>query len=145
MNFRDFLEATEEEDNIQQMLKKIPAKHAALMKGFKFKYQAGNTLNGDDDHVGLIKGRTITVAAPWNYSREFTTLHEIAHMVYEKLLSNELKKEWSRVVKKHEGRQEDQPDEELFCHAYAATYVKHPPTTHYHPAWTAFIKNKVSQ
>ncbi len=137
--FREFLESTEEEDNVQQMLNKIPKKHAALMKGFHFKFQAGNTLDGDDDHVGLIKGKTVTVAAPWNYAREFTTLHEIAHMVFEKLVDDHWKKEWSKVVKKHKGRQKDQPDEELFCHAYANHFVKHKNLTHHHPEWAKYM------
>ncbi len=143
MDFSQFLlEAEEEEKNIQAMLKKLPKKHAALMKGFKFKYVPGNTLKGDDEHIGLIQGKTVTVAGPWNYGREFTTLHEIGHMVFEKLMTPKLKKAWAEVAKKNPKQNQDH-DEENFCMAYAATYTKHPPTTHYHSSWIQFIKNRV--
>lgn len=157
MDFSQFLiEAEEEEKNIEAMLKKLPKKHAALMKGFKFKYVPGNTLNGDDAHIGLIKGKTVTVAGPWNYGREFTTLHEIAHQVFEKLVNTKLRKEWEKVLKetkpqhikelKSKGMKTDalnQEAEELFCMAYAATYAKHPTVIYHCKEWTDFIKNKV--
>jgi hypothetical protein len=143
MDFSQFLlEAEEEERNIKAMLKKLPKKHADLMKGFKFKYVPGNTLKGDDEHIGLIKGKTVTVAGPWNYGREFTTLHEIGHMVWEKLMTPELKKAWTACAKKNKKQNQDN-DEENFCMAYAACYTKHPPLTHHHEAWVDFIKNKV--
>ena len=143
MNFSQFLiEAEEEDKNVAAMLKKLPKKHAALMKGFKFRYVPGNTLKGDDEHIGLIKGKTVTAAGPWNYGREFTTLHEVGHMVWEKLMTPELKKAWGKVAKKNP-RQNQDHDEENFCMAYAGVYTKHPPTTHSHPAWTDFIKNEV--
>lgn len=159
MNFSQFLlEAEEEERNIKAMLGKLPKKHAALMKGFKFKYVPGNTLNGDDEHIGLIKGKTVTVAGPWNYSREFTTLHEIAHMVWEKLMDDCKKKEWSKLVsstknkhvsalKKNNIKSDPlkQNDEELFCMSYAAAYSKHPSVIWHHTAWIDFIKNEVPE
>ena len=154
MNFSQFLlEAEEEEKNIQAMLKKLPKKHAALMKGFKFRYVPGNTLKGDDEHIGLIKGKTVTVAGPWNYGREFTTLHEIGHMVFEKLVTPSIKKAWesllkktkSSLVKELKSKQIktdalNQEAEELFCMAYAATYAKHPSIIYHHKAWVDFIK-----
>ena len=157
MNFNQFLfEAEEEEKNIQAMLKKLPKKHAALMKGFKFKYVPGNTLKGDNAHIGLIKGKTVTVAGPWNYGREFTTLHEVAHMVFEKLVTPQIKKKWEALLKetkpkhikelKSKGMKTDALDqgaEELFCMAYAATYAKHPTVIYHCSEWVDFIKNQV--
>ncbi len=145
MNFRQFfLEAEEEEKNVVAMLKKLPKQHKALVKGFKFRYVPGNTLKGDEEHIGVIDKDKITVASPWNYGREFTTLHEIAHMVWEKLMTPELKKAWSKVVKRNPRRQK-QNDEELFCMAYACTYAKHKILVHYCPAWEDFIKKEVPQ
>lgn len=157
MNFSQFLlEAEEEEKNIQAMLKKLPKKHAALMKGFKFKYVPGNTLDGDDSHIGLIKGKTITVAGPWNYGREFTTLHEIAHMVWEKLMTDKHKSAWGALLKKTKSGHVkdikgknlktdalDQNEEEIFCMAYAAAYCKHPSVIYHHSDWVNFIKHKI--
>jgi hypothetical protein len=139
MNFRQFFQEAEEEDkNVQAMLKKLPAAHRALLNGFKFKYLGGNTLNGDDEHIGVIDKDKITVAAPWNYGREFTTLHEIAHMIYEKMCSKPWKEAWSQAVKKHPDRQK-QNDEELWCMAYANHFAKHKNLTHHHPAWEAYM------
>jgi hypothetical protein len=140
MNFKRFLLETEEEEkNVKAMLKKLPPKHASLLHGFHFHYVPGNTLGGDSEHIGVIDQDKITVAAPWNYGREFTTLHEIAHMVWEKLLTPQIKKAWSKVVPKNPKRQK-QNDEELFCMAYANHFAKHKIEVHNHPAWDAFIK-----
>lgn len=143
MNFSQFLTEAEEEDkNVQAMLKKLPKKHAALMKGFKFKYVPGNTLPGDDEHIGLIKGTKVTVAGPWNYGREFTTLHEIAHMVWEKLMTSKLKKEWEVIAEKNKKSKQDDAEED-FAMAYANVYSKHKIVTYNHPDWVSFIKHKV--
>lgn len=140
MNFSQFLfEAEEEENNVKAMLKKLPKKHAALMQGFHFKYVPGNVLPGDDEHIGLIKGKTVTVAGPWNYGREFTTLHEIGHQIYEKLCSKKWQKEWSKVAKKNPKQNQDE-DEENFCMAYANHFAKHKILTHHHPAWENYMK-----
>lgn len=140
--FRLFLEKTEEEKNVQQLLKKLPAGHRNLLKGYKFKYQGGNTLKGDDGHIGVIYQDKITVAAPWNYGREFTTLHEIAHLVWEYKMTPKLKNEWKEIVSKTKNKQKQIP-EELFCMAYACHYAKHKIKIHDHPEWHEFIKNKV--
>lgn len=143
MRFKDFLlESEEEEKNVKATIAKLPAKHRALVRGFKVKFTGGNTLSGDDDHIGVIDDDEITVAAPWHYGREFTFLHEIAHMVYEKLMTPKLKKEWAEVVKKNPNRQR-QNDEELFCMAYACCYAKHKIFVHHHEKWDEFIKTKV--
>jgi hypothetical protein len=154
MNFiQYFNEAEEEEKNVLATIKKLPKKHQKLLKGYKFKYTPKNTLKGDDQHIGYIYKDKIVVAAPWNYSREFTTLHEIAHLVYEYIITSELKKEWSNLLKKTKKEQIennpskknalDQSDEEIFCMAYAATYAKHPPATYLNKKWQNFIIQKI--
>ena len=143
MTFKNFLESKsqEEDKDILGTLSKIPPSHAALVKGYTFKLQGGNTLSDDDDHIGYVQEdpKEIVVAAPWNYGREFTMLHEIGHRVYDKL-SGDLKKRWAVIVYQTPKRQKQSP-EELFCMAYAAAYSKHPPVIHYHKAWLKFIYN----
>lgn len=136
--FRTFLEG-EEQENVKAMISKLPKGHQKLLNGYKFKYTPGNTLKGDDDHIGYIHKDKIVVAAPWNYGREFTTLHEIAHLVWEYKMTPKLKKEWSEVVKKNPDRQK-QNDEELFAMGYACHYAKHKIKVHDHPAWHEFMK-----
>lgn len=154
ISFRQFLakeELDEEKKNIKDTLYKLPKSHSTLVRGYNFKFQAGNTLKGDDQHVGYMdKGpKEICVAAPWNYGREFTILHEIAHRVWEKYMTDDLKKKWNKIVEKtkkkpirEEDRQAmDQSSEELFCMAYAATYSNAPPARFHHPEWERFIKS----
>lgn len=140
--FKNFLTESEEKDNVKELIAKLPKKHQQLIKGYKFHYTSGNTLPGDDGHVGVVYKDKITVAAPWNYGRAFVTLHEIAHVVYEHLMTPELKKEWKNVVKKHPNPQEKNA-EENFAMAYACFYSKHKVETYHKPAWMEFIKNKV--
>ena len=149
IGFRIYLE-TEEEENVKTMISKLPKGHQALLNGYKFKYTPGNTLKGDKEHIGYIHQDKIVVAAPWAYSREFTTLHEISHLVIEKLFTPKLKKEWSSLLKKTKPEQMknnpstksalDQNDEEILCMVYAATYAKHPPVTYLNKAWQDFVK-----
>lgn len=150
MNFRNFLES-EEEKNVHKLLSRLPKGHRALLDGYKFRYTPGNTLNGDNEHIGYIHKDKIVVAAPWNYSRSFTTLHEIAHLVYEYLMTPELKKEWSELVKKTKHKQMakfdskeqkkalDQNDEEIFSMAYAANYSFHAPVIWHNEEWSKFM------
>jgi hypothetical protein len=146
MNFIQFFnESEEEEKNVLATIKKLPKKHQKLLHGYKFKYTPGNTLKGDDQHIGYIHNYKIVVAAPWNYSREFTTLHEIAHLIYEYIMTTELKKEWEKLFKKEKINMTkcsalDQNSEEIFCMVYAATYAKHPPKTYMNKNWQSFIK-----
>ena len=143
IGFKRFLEQQEEEKDIQNTLKKIPQSHAALVKGFSWKFHAGNTLDGDDQHVGYMDDRSkeIAVAGPWNYGREFTILHEIAHTVWEKM-PPQVKQSWSQVVSQIEKSDEalNQNPEELFCHFYAAFYSKNPPAKFYQKVPFEFIK-----
>ena len=149
MNFRAFIERTqqaEENKDIQKMLAKLPPSHAALVKGFKWQFHGGNTLDGDSQHVGYMddQEKEIAVAAPWHYGREFTFLHEIAHRVYEKLPA-QLKQQWAVISQQltPEQRKEkavNQSPEELFCHSYACFYSKHQLTTYNNPLWMKFIQ-----
>lgn len=150
MNFKTYLEQKEieEEKNVKKMLSSLPKKHKKLLNGYKFTFTPGNVLNGDNQHIGYIHNNKIVVAAPWNYSRGFTTLHEIAHLVWDHLMTPELKKEWTNLLKKakKEMKKSDslnQNDEEIFCMAYATAYTKHPPITYMNEKLQDFIKNKV--
>jgi len=147
MRFKEFVQNMSAEDmdeekrDIQQTLGKLPPSHANLVKGFKWKFQSGNTLHGDDEHVGYMddQSKEIAVAAPWNYGREFTVLHEVAHRVWE-LLPRPLKQQWANVVA-HTEKKQNQSPEELFCMAYANHYAKNKIVIHDHPQWHEFIKN----
>ena len=141
MEFKQFLEATEEQKNIKTMLAKIPKKHRNLVRGFKYEFIKGNTLDGDDENIGLCDKckKKLTIAGPWHYGREFTTLHEVGHLVWE-MLPPEKKAEWKKVLKGTKGKHQRQNAEELFCMAYANTYAKHKDVIHDHPEWDQFIK-----
>ena len=156
MRFKDFLESDsgmgEEKRDVLKTVGKLPPTHRNLIKGFDWKFQGGNTLSGDDQHVGYMDNyeKEIAVAAPWNYSREFTILHEIAHTVWERL-PNQLKHQWAAIIQKTKHQQAaNNPDnkdclnqnpEELFCMSYASFYAKHKVATYNHPEWMNFIKN----
>jgi hypothetical protein len=139
-NFKTFLES-EEKRNVEKLISRLPDGHKRLLNRFKFTYTPKNTLKGDEEHIGYIHKKRIVVAAPWNYSRKFTTLHEIAHLVWEHLVTKKQKKEWSSLVKKTKDKQ-DQNEEELFCMAYACFYSEdHCPRIHDHEEWNEFIKS----
>ncbi len=140
MNFLAFLnESEEEEKNVRETIAKLPKSHQKLLRGFKVKFVPGNTLKGDNKHIGVIDGNQITVAAPWRYGREWVFLHEVSHLIFEKLVTKEQKKEWSKVAKMNP-RQNQDNDEENFAMAYANHFAKHKILTHNHPAWEAFMK-----
>ena len=143
--FRQFYEVTkEQESNIKDTLKKLPPAHQVLVAPYKIKWHGDNTLSGDDGHIGIVnpQSNTMTIAAPWNYGREYTFLHEIAHKVWEKFVAPnpQLVKLWSQVVKQNKNRMK-QNDEELFCMAYSNHYAKNKIVVHTHPAWEKFIAN----
>lgn len=125
---------SEEDKNIKKTLARLPKRHSDLVSGYKFNFQIGNTLQGDDKHVGYMddKKKTIAVAAPWNFGREFTFLHEIAHQVWSKVLDAKLQKEWRKI--------EPKDSEEAFCMAYANYYTEMPVEKFDKPRWKAFIK-----
>ena len=136
LNFKLFLEQkmSEEDKNVKDTLGNIPDSHRALVSGYKFNLQNGNTLDGDDKHVGFLddKQKTIAVAAPWNYGREFTFLHEIAHRVWDQLLSKTERDQWQQIC--------PEDSEEKFCMAYANFYVKNPIAKYNKSKWKKFIQ-----
>jgi len=145
MEFRKFVENYKKD--VKETLAKLPKKHQSLIKGYKFKSQPGNTLKGDDEHVGITddEKKTITVCGGWFYSREMINLHEIAHKLW-KNLSNEQKDKWEKIVKntkKYMPKNSalNQNTEEIFCMTYATEYAKHPPVTYQNKARQDFIKN----
>jgi hypothetical protein len=151
MEFKTFLESEEQKD-VEKLISSLPKKHRDLLNGYKFKYTSGNTLDGDNDHIGYIFKNRIVVAAPWNYSRAFTTLHEIAHLVWEYIMTKDLKKKWEELVKKTKQAQIDkfphkeqkhalqQNAEEIFCMSYAAAYCTHSPVIWVNEDWINFVK-----
>lgn len=153
MNFKLFLENTENySKDVKITLKRIPKKHYDLIKKYTIEFEPNNTLKGDSDHIGLIdeKNKKIKIAAPWNFSREFTILHEIAHAVYREL-DKLKKKKWKDIVKKNTNKQiKENPQaknslkqnaEEIFCHCYANFYAKHKNSTYNNKQWMNFIKS----
>jgi hypothetical protein len=142
--FKDFV--TEDED-VEKTLSKLPRHHQELVKGFKFLFEPHNTLKGDDGHVGVITNsprKIIRVAAPWRYSREFTVIHEVAHLVYEMFVKgSQTEKDWEKLSLSTKNRKKDESAEELFCHGYAAMFAQFPPEIHYHQEWIKFMKERV--
>lgn len=146
ITFREFLQQDamdEEKRDIQKTLGKLPPAHAALVQGYRWKFHPGNTLNGDDEHVGYIddNDREIAVAGPWNYGREFTILHEVGHKVWERYVQPQpqLVQQWTHIVNNTKDKQDQEP-EELFCMAYANHFVKNKIVIHTHKEWDDFIK-----
>jgi hypothetical protein len=148
MNFKIFLENLENYSaDVKQSIKKLPKDHAALIKGYKIKFEPNNTLKNDAGHIGFIdeEKKTITVAAPWNYGRNFTFLHEIAHAVWKYKVSQEKKKEWTELFLKEKKKMKheslNQNAEEIFAMAYANFYSKHKLLTYNNEKWNNFVKN----
>lgn len=147
LNFKSFMERCDCETvprkDIKKTLNKLPKSHKDLVRGFEINYTNGNTIEGDKKHIGTIHKRKIVVAAPWNYGREFTTLHEIAHMVWEYKVDPGMRKEWNKIAKDSMSKNKDLRDEnplELFCMAYAQHYAKNKITKFEHPKWHEFIE-----
>lgn len=139
-SFIQFVEQkSEEEKNIQTTIANLPKRYQKLLKNFNIKLTCKNTLNGDKDHIGVIHKFDIEVAAPWNYGREFTFLHEVAHLIWEKLITDDQKKEWKRLAKLYKGKPK-MNDEELFCMFFASTYSNHQVETYNLAKLVKFIK-----
>lgn len=141
LNFKSFVESAKNGD-LDKTLGKIPSGHKSLLRGFKYNYTSKNTLNGDKKHIGFVHKKKITVAAPWNYSREFTTLHEIGHVVWDEKMTDKLRKEWSSLVKSTKEKPKDSV-EELFCMSYAQHYAKNKLSKFDIETWQKFIAEKV--
>ena len=143
MNFKDFFILAESyEQDIKKTLSKIPKKHQALIRGYKFKFQSGNELKGDHESVGLVdrEKKTITIAAPYNFGREFCILHEIGHLVWE-TLDKDAQKKWRELIKKYPA--EDSPKQaadEYFSMAYANTHVYNQVKKFCIDAWHKFVQ-----
>ncbi len=141
-SFRKFFEQTKEQEaNIKATLKKLPEAHRKLIGQYSFKWHGDNTLQGDDGHIGIVNpnDKTITIAAPWNYGREFTFLHEIAHKVFEQFMTEQMLAVWKKIIARTKNKMK-QNAEELFCMAYANHFVKNKIVIHTHPEWDAYIK-----
>ena len=138
LKFKIFL--NESESDLKDTISVLPEKHAKLLDGVKVKYTCGNTLDFDKKHVGQIKNNKMIVSAPWNYSRQFTTLHEIGHLVWCQL-DNSKKEEWKKIVKKIKTKIKEKNTEELFCMAYANYYSKHKLVIYSNKYWEDFIKS----
>jgi hypothetical protein len=115
--------------DVDHTLSKVPKKHRDLVAGYSIKFQPSNTLRNDKGHIGFIdeEKKKIVVAAPWNFGREYTLLHEVGHAVWKYLMDKQKKKEWSELLKKEkskDGEGLDQGDEESFCMIYAQNYAK---------------------
>jgi hypothetical protein len=146
LEFITFLEAEFMKD-VKKTVLKIPAAHQKLVQGYKFKAEVGNTLSGDPGNVGEIdeKKKRIKIAAPWNYSREFTVLHEVGHAVWKYIVTDQKKKEWTQLLKKTKSHSKEnkqylnQNDEEIFCMLYAQHYCKNGMVKFEHPELETFI------
>jgi hypothetical protein len=140
---KGFKRFVNEDEDVQKTIAKLPRHHQILVKGYKFQFEPGNTLKGDDGHVGMIVNKPekiIRIAAPWRFGREFTLLHEIAHLVYEFYVrGTPLEVEWGRIEKSTPNKKENESAEENFCHAYANVYASMKITIHTHPEWKEFI------
>lgn len=141
--FKQFLSESIEQE-VKETLDKLPKSHKSLVNGYKYRFQNGSTLRGEKDAVGMIhinndKKKEIHVASPWRYSRGFTMLHEIGHLVWENKMTQKLKNKWKIIVKNTKNKAK-QSAEELFCMAYACHYMKdHCVRIHDHPEWHDFI------
>ena len=131
MKFKDYLILVEQDElsskkDMKKTLSKIPKEHSDLVKDYKVIFQPSNSLKKDDKHIGLIneKNKTITIAAPWNYGREFTFLHEIAHAVWKYLVDEDKKREWAKIFSSAKIENKSQGEEEMFCMIYAQHYAK---------------------
>jgi len=121
MNFKDFFienNKKEEKKSLVKTLKKIPKKHRDMLIDYDFKYQNGLTLKNDKENVGMMFNKNIVVCSPWLFSKEFTTLHEIGHVVWSKL-SQEKKQAWVKLNNKNKITNIVEED---FCMYYASYY-----------------------
>lgn len=146
LNFKIFLE-NEEISGLAKTLSNVPKRHRELIHNFELKFNNDTTL--DKKNVGLKCGKKINIASPWHYSKEFVTLHELGHVVWENL-SSKIKNKWKKLLKKTIKEQKknsnskpslNQNTEEIFCMAYASTYSKHPSSVFYNKEWVNFIKS----
>ena len=143
IGFKEFIfeQTKEQEANVKSTLAKLPASHKALVTNYKLKWHHDNTLQGDDGHIGIVNpnDKTITIAAPYNYGREFTFLHEIAHKVFEKWMTKDMFAKWKKIIARTKDKMK-QNAEELWCMCYANYFAKNKIVIHTHPEWEAYMK-----
>lgn len=141
ITFKTFLEVSEEQKNISATLARLPKKHADLVKDYKFIFQKGNTLDHDDQSVGMVdpKNKTITLAGAYWYGREFILLHEIAHRVFDKFMSEKMLDKWKKILDKTKCKKEENA-EESWAMAYASYFSQNPVKAYDCPDWKKFIK-----
>jgi len=146
MEFRQYLtESRKGQKDVKNTLGKLPKQHAELIKGYEFVFQPQNTLKGDDGHIGFIdeKKKTITIASPWNYGREYTLLHEVGHAVWKYAVDEKKKSEWKKIlapIRKANKKDLDQNDEEIFCMTYAQVYARNKINKYDHEALVDFVR-----
>lgn len=143
-NFKLWLVESEEQDDIKKTLAELPKSHADLVRGYTVKFQGGNTMKGDESHIGMVddQTKTITLAAPWRYPRSYTYLHEIGHLVWAHFVTPEMKKEWSRLALRNK-TENPQNDEEEFCMSYAQHFANNKLIKYHLPERNRFVKTLV--
>ena len=129
-SFKAFLK-NDENNKLKALLEKLPVSHRNLLKKINIEFQNGHTIKGSKKFVGSADNKEFKIAAPWFYAREFVVLHEIGHLVWDKILTDEQKIEWGKICKNK--------SEESFCHAYANFYAKHKIKSLDVPAHSGFI------
>lgn len=138
MDFRQFCEAHQEiEQDIKKSLSNVPSKHKNLLKNHKFKLQDKASINNDKKHVGSIDHKEMLIASPWNHSREFVFLHELAHLVWQYILKSLQKNRWKDICKKYKF---DDGPEEFFCMIYSNCYAKNKLKKYDYPELFSFIE-----
>lgn len=140
--FEDYF-YTKENKDVEETISKLPKNHQKLVSDYEIIFEPNNTLYKDKKYIGtLTDKKLIIVAAPWRYGREFTFLHEIGHIVYQKYLENneQLLKKWTTIVNNTKNKGKKESVEEYFCHAYANQYATVKIVAYDHDSWQKFIR-----
>lgn len=125
-NFKSYLK--KQEEDVDKAIKRLPKKHQQLLQGYTVYFQDGNTLKGDNEHIGVVdtEKKTINLAAPLRFSREFVLYHETAHLVWAAYIKGTpLEQEWNSLVKKYKTKgitKRKENTEEVFAHTYANSF-----------------------
>lgn len=135
-SFREFVTIPDVKDTIES----LPKCFQKLVKGFKVKFLSTDTLPKNKENIGYIQGDKIVVCNPYYYSRQFTFLHEIGHMVYTYYIhKTKFEQEWKDILSKVKNKI-NQNAEEQFCHFFASFYCRYPLVKHSHPEYEKFFK-----
>ncbi len=138
--FEDYIR---EDEAVRATIAKLPESHRALVKGYDFRFEPGNTLKDDPGHVGRVyidgNDKTITIASPWRWGRETVLLHETAHLVYAEFVKGkEWEDKWRKVYKSEPGPKKEGA-EEAFCHAYANFFAENKVSKFDLKPWSKFM------